>query len=822
MTICYPDPIAGFSPELTVNTWNLRSLSQASVSSGHGVRFPRRLRRGGKTLICSDSSSHSWNVPVLSNNEVAERLKLAREGHQEFVAIYLYELDQHLDRIIRSASMAKIPLRFDRETIRRILIQTVSVSGCRDGSLRYWLSAGPGDFLLSPSQCLEPALYAIVIQQNLTVHRTGVKVVTSSLPIKPPEFATVKSVNYLPNALSQMEAEAKGAYAGIWLDNDGFIAEGPNMNVGFVVGKELVMPRFDNVLSGCTAKRTLTLAEQLVSKGMLKSVKVMDLAVEDGKKADEMMLLGSGVLIRPVIQWDEDIIGDGKEGPIAKALLDLLLEDMSSGPPSVPLKSLFRLFFLSLLHLLFIDQLRLIESCFFRRVSNAGAFGIVGEMKIQVKQATIVKPAEETPTHSLWLSNLDLIQVRFHMGILYFYNPCSSSSLSDTQSLIDALSKVLVLFYPAAGRLQKDANGRLEVRCNGEGVLLVEAETDSTVQDIGFLTHSSDLSQLVPTLDYSVDISSLPLLLFQVTYFKCGAICIGNSIHHTFGTAASLEYFMEAWSRTARGLPVKLEPFFDRTVLRARDPPSPVFLHTEYQPPPFHNPPVKSLLYRSNPESDSAVASLKLTRLQLKALRAKAEVADSKFSTYELLVAHMWRCACFAIEDLSEEHLTRLHIIIDGRSRLRPKLPQGYIGNTLFHARPVSLLGDFRREPLSKTVERVHVEIRKMDNEYLRSAIDYLERHQDLDQLVPGEGNPIFSCAANFCIVGLPKTTAYELDFGWGRPFYERASHLNEGKGFVARSLDEEGSFLVFMCLNNSQLGMFRKLFYEFLNVSAL
>lgn len=190
----------------------------------------------------------------------------------------------------------------------------MSVSGCRDGSLRYWLSAGPGNFFLSPSHCLEPTLYAIVIKTNLTVNPTGVKVVTSSIPIKPPEFATVKSVNYLPNVLSQMEAEAKGAYAGIWVGKDGFIAEGPNMNVAFVVngGKELIMPRFDNVLSGCTAKRTLTLAEKLVSKGMLKSVKVMDVTVEDGKKADEMMLLGSGVRIRPVIQWDEEFIGDGK------------------------------------------------------------------------------------------------------------------------------------------------------------------------------------------------------------------------------------------------------------------------------------------------------------------------------------------------------------------------------------------------------------------------------------------------------------------------------------------------------------------------------
>lgn len=176
----------------------------------------------------------------------------------------------------------------------------------------------------------------------------------------------------------------------------------------------------------------------------------------------------------------------------------------------------------------------------------------------------------------------------------------------------------------------------------------------------------------------------------------------------------------------------------------------------------------------------------------------------------------------FSTADFSEEHLTRLHIIIDGRSRLQPKLPQGYIGNTLFHARPVSVLGDFRRECFNRTVERVHGEIKKMDNAYLRSVIDYLERHPDLDQLVPGEGNPIFSCASNFCIVDLTKQTAYEMDFGWGKAYHKRASHLNEGKGFLIGSPDGDGSLMLTTCLKKTQLGKFRKLFYEFLNVSAL
>lgn len=217
---------------------------------------------------------------------------------------------------MKSASLAKIKPPFDRQILRRILIQTVSASGCRKGSLRYWLSAGIGDFQLSPSGCHQSTFYAVVIQDDTPFVSKGIKAVTSRIPIKPPQFATMKSVNYLPNVLSKMEAEENDAYVGIWLDEDGFIAEGPNMNVAFVTKeKELLMPQFDKILSGCTAKRILALAEVLVKEGKLRSIKLGEVTVEEGKSAEEMMLLGSGVLVRPVVQWDEQVIGDGKMSP---------------------------------------------------------------------------------------------------------------------------------------------------------------------------------------------------------------------------------------------------------------------------------------------------------------------------------------------------------------------------------------------------------------------------------------------------------------------------------------------------------------------------
>lgn len=226
---------------------------------------------------------------------------------------YLYELDVHIDRFLKSASKAKISSPFSRSALRSILIQLTAVSKCKKGTLRYWLTAGPGDFLLSPTGCPTSAFYAVVIDEDFSQCKDGVKVITSNTPMKPPQFATMKNVNYLPNVFAKLEAEEKGAFASIWVDEAGYIAEGPNVNVAFITKeKELVMPLFDNILHGCTAKRLLELAPKLVDQGLLKAVMTKNITLEEAKAAAEMMYVGSTLPLLPIITWDDQPVGDGK------------------------------------------------------------------------------------------------------------------------------------------------------------------------------------------------------------------------------------------------------------------------------------------------------------------------------------------------------------------------------------------------------------------------------------------------------------------------------------------------------------------------------
>lgn len=265
---------------------------------------------------------------------------MVHRGHGIFdtagvVAGKIYDLDAHLDRFLLSAERSRLRLPGSRDEIRDIIVKTTAVSGQRDGSIRYWLSSGPGSLELSPAAGAEPGFFVMVfggLSYPDRWYTEGLRVMTTTYPIKAPLYAITKATNYLPNVLMQMEAKEAGFDNGVFIDADGFVGESSNMNVAFVTRDGVFAhPKFDHILSGCTSIRLLELARGLRDRGLLQGVEVRDISVADARASREMLLLGSSVKVAPVVQWDADVIGDGKPGPIAKALLQLLDDDMRRG-----------------------------------------------------------------------------------------------------------------------------------------------------------------------------------------------------------------------------------------------------------------------------------------------------------------------------------------------------------------------------------------------------------------------------------------------------------------------------------------------------------
>jgi 4-amino-4-deoxychorismate lyase len=265
---------------------------------------------------------------------------MVHRGHAVFdtamiVKGNLYQLDTHLERFLRSAEMARIPLPYAADQLRQIIIDTAAASGRREASVRYWLSVGPGGFGLSSSECVGSSFYVMIFKAMSspeTYYTEGMKVVTSSVAIKPPFFARVKSNNYLPNALVILDAKDHAADNGVFIDERGFIGECSNMNIAFVTQDGVFRhPAFEVILTGITIQRILYLAQGLVDQGELQDIVIGDIPVDEGRSAAEMMLVGSSIKVAPVVQWDGQPIGDGRPGPIAKKLLALWQEDTING-----------------------------------------------------------------------------------------------------------------------------------------------------------------------------------------------------------------------------------------------------------------------------------------------------------------------------------------------------------------------------------------------------------------------------------------------------------------------------------------------------------
>ncbi|XP_068664022.1 shikimate O-hydroxycinnamoyltransferase-like [Aristolochia californica] len=431
---------------------------------------------------------------------------------------------------------------------------------------------------------------------------------------------------------------------------------------------------------------------------------------------------------------------------------------------------------------------------------------------VKLRESSTVRPAEETPKRRLWISDVDMWSRRYSLAV-YFFRPNDSSKPVDANVLKKSLSKALVPFYPLAGRLSRDETDRIEINCNEEGALFVEADTDSCLDDICGSVSRAELRKLIPDVKdtYTGDVSFFHLFMVQVTRFKSGGVTVGTAVHHFVTDGYSGLHFINHWADIARlgCAELVVEPYIDRTALRPRDPPTPSYPHVELQPPPT---PINVLPEQTGPLMAS---SFKLTREQLNLIKLKASSEENKSTrrpyttTYEALAAHIWRCACIA-RDLPDEQESKIYLAVDGRSRFRPPLAPGFFANPIFRAATIAKSGDIVSRPLSYAAGEIKKTLEKMNEDYLRSYLDYVREKLVPNQgPMPGEGYP------NLAVNSWARLPLYGADFGWGRPLLVApAVDSNDGKCYVVPSPDD-GDVSLAMTLLPQHIGRFEELLYD-------
>ncbi|PIA36124.1 hypothetical protein AQUCO_03400200v1 [Aquilegia coerulea] len=443
---------------------------------------------------------------------------------------------------------------------------------------------------------------------------------------------------------------------------------------------------------------------------------------------------------------------------------------------------------------------------------------------VSIKRTCTVKPNEKTPDVKLWLSECDQIKAYTHAPSFYIYLPQNLDNYSVSspfETLKSSLSHVLVPYYPLAGRLNWIGGGRFELNCNGMGAEIVEAESQFEIQDLGDFRPTPETKKLLPPVDYTREISELPLLLVQLTRFKCGGISIGVAISHIVADGKGALGFISSWANYARGeYKLVVEPYHDRTLFYKGDPlANPRFDHHELKTSP-------TLIGHEDAEEERKKecinTMLKLSKTQVNKLRELAnegrDATSRQYSRFEAMAAHIWRCASKA-RKLQNAQLTSLRIAADCRNRLKPTLPPGYYGNVIMVTTPIAEVSKLL-VGLGDACGIISQGVEKLTDDYIKSATDFLASQEDLTQWRTGFhtdskkglflGNPNMAITSWF---GLP---IYDADFGWGKPIFMGPAGLGfDGRAFIIPGSDEDGSFVIAIRLQVTHMDDFEKFFYE-------
>jgi len=274
-------------------------------------------------LIHRDKAGISpFDSAVQGGDAVWEGLRLYRGR--------IFKLQEHLDRLHRSAtalSFAEIP---PREKIIEEIKRTLAANEMQDGvHIRLTLTRG-----VKITSGMDPRLnqsgstLIILAEHKAPVYtKTGLTLITSKFRRPSPEILDCKihHANLLNSILAKIEANNAGADDALMLDTRGFVAETNATHVFIVRKGDVATSRVVACPEGITRATVI----EICAAEKIRCIET-DLSPVDVYGADEIFCTGTMGELAGVIKIDNRIIGDGKVGLMTKRLSELFAQRTAS------------------------------------------------------------------------------------------------------------------------------------------------------------------------------------------------------------------------------------------------------------------------------------------------------------------------------------------------------------------------------------------------------------------------------------------------------------------------------------------------------------
>ncbi|KAJ7961542.1 Omega-hydroxypalmitate O-feruloyl transferase [Quillaja saponaria] len=367
---------------------------------------------------------------------------------------------------------------------------------------------------------------------------------------------------------------------------------------------------------------------------------------------------------------------------------------------------------------------------------------------IELVEKAVITPEKSTTQGQIFLSNIDLGLVVYQESVTFFDPPSNQMSFSEAfNRLCHALRRLLVPYAFLAGRLvpSLDENHRFEIDCNGAGVLVAAAKTHRKLSEFGdLLAPKPDFRQFVAFVlqegEEDIDLKDKPLLCIQLTQFGCGSLALAPYYNHCTLDGVSVRDFESNLAAFTRGDDLTILPKPDRTALKARNPP-------------------------------------------------KLQNYGRHGALHQRWQRRKFQQCCFHV---------------DARKIISPQLPDGFSGNALIPGFARATVKELTEDEDSSHIRKVQEGIERLDDEYVRSGIDWLE----VNRGVPRRED-------SFSLVAWWRLGLDEQLFAWGRVKCAIPVVVKPGLVMLLPGPKNEGGLSVCLELPEDHMEEFSKIMME-------
>jgi branched-chain amino acid aminotransferase len=232
-----------------------------------------------------------------------------------------FRLEDHLERFERNCQCLRLTLPYDRDEVRRMLLELIRGSGLREAYVEVICTRGPSAHGSRDPRTFINCFYAFAIPYVWILKpedaETGMSAVIAQSVRRIPTDSvnpTVKNFHWGDLTKGLYEAYDRGANQGLLLDHRGNLTEGPGYNVFAVIDGRLLTPA-NGVLEGITRRTILELAKAETLETLETEISEADL-----HSATELFATSTAGGVMPITTLDGSPVANGEVGAITRRL----------------------------------------------------------------------------------------------------------------------------------------------------------------------------------------------------------------------------------------------------------------------------------------------------------------------------------------------------------------------------------------------------------------------------------------------------------------------------------------------------------------------